>query len=495
MTVSTSSFSEQMINAYKYIINENEYAGKGMRRYRVFIYIYHFGCIQINDLPYIFPEDSKPGMQPKELLNQHRSMLNYLYKDNLIEKLVNGFYTLKNKGLNVLYEHLKDSSMLHDIEFQQFMKGFVRKTQFLSHSSKTGRAVHSFVRSYNYNFLCEPIIDYEGNILSASFYNSSSRAFLPDALFFNEQPEIIYLEADSSLERINCVISKKIIQYTSVFQINEQKNIASTLHFSVWNKESDTTLPLSYDYELSELYKIHSFLSSDLGLDYTFPDFIKFIINYNGNYEPVITLLNFLNSIGVTTAVSEKQFIFLLKTNLLYSVFNKSFYKRQTGVFNIIKKNPELIESLLNGNRFIFAPLNSSKNLLNCIYLEHLFTSFFQSFFTRFFNTETHVFLRKNIVCFTDEISGERYIFRNVFTVKIDDIVIQVVVENISEDFGGRLRIKNFLSKTRSHSIRDLQLICVFNSQHSSSPARLVSDSKIIYNDISFISYENFLTF
>ena len=72
---------------------------------------------------------------------------------------------------------------------------------------------------------------------------------------------------------------------------------------------------------------------------------------------------------------------------------------------------------------------------------------------------------------------------------------MQVVVENISEDFGGRLRIKNFLSKTRSHSIRDLQLICVFNSQHSSSPARLVSDSKIIYNDISFISYENFLTF
>ena len=263
----------------------------------------------------------------------------------------------------------------------------------------------------------------------------------------------------------------------------------------MWNKESDTTLPLSYDYELSELYKIHSFLSSDLGLDYTFPDYIKFIINYNGNYEPVITLLNFLNSIGVTTAVSEKQFIFLLETNLLYSVFNKSFYKRQTGVFNIIKKNPELIESLLNGNRFIFAPLNSSKNLLNCIYLEHVFTSFFQSFFTRFFNTETHVFLRKNAVCFTDEISGERYIFRNVFTVKIDDIVMQVVVENISEDFGGRLRIKNFLSKTRSHSIRDLQLICVFNSQHSSSPARLVSDSRIIYNDISFISYENFLTF
>lgn len=484
---------EYMQHVYKMITSGYNYSFKGLRRFRVYVYIYHFGCIHIGDMPFLFPDDLKQVLPAKEILNTQRSMLNYLSKEDFLEKLNEGFYTLKTKGLKELYEHLKELSLPDTIDFQSFSKNFIKKSMHLSHSSKTGRAVNTFVQSYDLKFLYEPIIDYEGNILPGSFFNSSSRAFLPDAMLFGDNNELYYIEADSSTERINSVIAKKLSQYHIVFKANAFRKIMSTLHFSIWNKEYETTFPLFFSKELNDFYNLFRFFKNEINFKMDFNEYISFLLTYNGEFEPVLSASSFIKNLGINNEITESTFRKVINTTKMYENFNNSFFKRQSGFFKIAENNTDINHSLLDGNRLIVTPLNANNNLLNCIYLEHNYSSFLHRFLYCFFDNKISIISSFFLRFFDDKTTGDSYCFRNVFHIKTNDKYSYIVVENISDDLGGRIRIKKFLSRIRSHSIRNIHLICLFNSKQTSVPESLVSDSTILYDQIDFVSYENFL--
>ena len=69
-----------------------------------------------------------------------------------------------------------------------------------------------------------------------------------------------------------------------------------------------------------------------------------------------------------------------------------------------------------------------------------------------------------------------------------------VAIENISDDYGGRLRVKNYIQNCQEVSEK-LYIVCLYNRKTTENPMRLYSFEEQEFHEykIHFFTYEQFL--
>lgn len=465
------------------------YSRKGVKRYRIFIFSFIFGCIHVNDLAYIFPDETI-NRNGKELINNWGTMLNYLSaKKKMLEKLSNGYYTLKNAGIKDLYEHLQDKNLLPDIDYEIFKKTTRQNKVHVSHSCRTGRSILSFVNLFKLPFIVEPEFDFNGKLMFSPVRTDKQRFLSPDALIYScEKSEKYFIEADSSTEKINSGLIPKFSKYTS--SVLEEGNPNFTIQFMIWNNNEEDNVFLFDIHKFDNLTAMYDFISNHLHFSISFNNFIEAVSLYRGTCIDISNLSDAIKKIDVTGINSAEDLKRTLINEGLKSLYTKNYILRVKKISTCISRQTKLYEYLLSGVRLVCLPINSFNYLYKYIYLELFFP---EEKFANFFavnHPNFSLISYKKIGFYKDNLSGDIFSFRNMFLLKNDDKILMVFIENISDDLSGFLRVSNYINSRRNKNPEDIILYCLYNDALSDTKRILYDKSS---KDINFISYMDFV--
>ena len=97
---------------------------------------------------------------------------------------------------------------------------------------------------------------------------------------------------------------------------------------------------------------------------------------------------------------------------------------------------------------------------------------------------------------FDDYGTGEIYTFKHVYLLTEKNEKYYIAVENISDDYGGRLRVKNYVKNLLDISER-LYVVCLYNKRILDNPSSLFRNHKVRIQQcrIIFVTYEMFLEY
>jgi len=461
------------------------------------MFAYCFGCIETEDMSFVFADDedeykSKPL---KDIEHNHAQVLSYLAKGGFIEKIKDGYFILKNKGLKEMYDYLFSNSMLHDISFDCFCNNRIRTLSHFSHSSKSGRTALLFCNSYNYNFLCEPVLDIYGNLVQGELSSYHNKVFVPDSILYLDckASEEIYVEADSSEGRLNSNILPKLHNYSEIIFKNKPYHTFSTIHFSVWNERQHNSSYCSLLYEEEKIHSLISFIM-EMNPDSDYASCFKLIKNYTSNYYDARALSDFIKKYDLDCITDKETLSIQIQSAQFNDIFDKSFLMRQESLFNYAQEKQFFCQGLYEGNRFVCLPVNSNKKLLDFVYFEHCNSEDILLVFSNVLNANIELISHENIYSFFDEINNKTFRFRNVFLCNINGKKKYIIIENISDELGGKLRINNYRQYPRKCSFdEEVIVFCLYNNYSESEMKSCRNDESAKFRKINFLSYKEFI--
>ena len=198
---------------------------------------------------------------------------------------------------------------------------------------------------------------------------------------------------------------------------------------------------------------------------------------------------------GEKEKISSEELIRLISLGDLYDLFDKYFASRQKYIFEAAASCPYLCQNLLRGVRFICLPMHIPNYLLPCIYIEHMKDNEISKFFKKRFKFDNLKYLFDKKV-FEDYGTGEIYTFKHVYLLTEKNEKYYIAVENISDDYGGRLRVKNYVKNLLDISER-LYVVCLYNKRILDNPSSLFRNHKVRIQQcrIIFVTYEMFLEY
>ena len=481
--------------AFKSVMYDQNYVDARLKRYRIFMFCYMFGCIHANDLYYVFfKEDYGLDLRKhSENVNAWNALLTYLCKQGYLNRMEKGYCHLKPEGIESLYEHLCSLRMIDNVDFLTFKKGCrIRQSRVASHSAKSGRTVLSIARSSNTLFYVEPFIGLNGIMSFNSVEAENQFVFIPDALICNKEcGESYFIEADSCSERIPSVIMPKFSSYADFLESEGISPGSCSILFSVWNDaDKDSVL---YDfYEYAEFVSLYDFIetTSDITLDFNrYMDSLK---SYFGNNESLLKLSSFLNEGDFSQVMCKEDFLCVFKKYRLGSVFTSKYLLRRNQIQSCIEKIKKFRNRIFEGTRFVCLPSNTFYYLYDYIFLERESALVLcQNLIYKYF-PEHQIVSYEKTASFKDPRSGETFVFRNVFVLRKDGQIIYVCMENISDDLSGRIRIKKYINFNRKSIFKDLFFICLYNDYFDQNHPDLLKHRTDLESYISFVPYSHY---
>ena len=485
-----------MLSSFKKIMSSPEYFCKRKKRFRIYMFAYHFGCVSLEDLSFIFSDNVEEFRNKplKDIEHNNAQVLSYLSKNGFLEKLKDGYYLLKNKGLFELYDHLVNEKLIDDILFDEFNKKQARSFSHFSHSSKSGRTALLFLKSYGYDFISEPAFDANGNLIHNEMLSYQEKMFVPDILLYNHKiaDEKIYIEADSSEGRLSTNILPKLHNYAEMIFGKSINDSSSTLHFAVWNNRVQNSCYCSSLYEREQLHELIQFIS-EVNPELNYAGCLSMIKSYSGGYSSVLNTSNFINSFGIEPVMDENSLFAQIDFMNLVNMFDSSFIIRQKSLFKFAIEKSFFVEKLYEGNRYVCLPVNANKLLLDFVYIEQSDKQRVLSFFSLFFNLKIDAYNYSKKHVFFDEIHNEYFCFRNVFKIKNNGLFKYIIFENISDEIGGKLRVQKYVHYPRNCSFDDdVIIVCLYNNFTHSNYKDNFSEKINASKNIHYISYKEF---
>ena len=383
------------------------------------------------------------------------------------------------------------------IDFKEFKKQYSPKITYLRHQTNIGLSVLQLSAMEQSSFLFEPKLDYSGNLVKKEYQQSRECLLIPDALMFSSAGEKIFVEADNCTERKNTSLVPKIGKYASLLALEPKESFDTTIHFSVWHKRMENEWESEF-YGLQNVSELHYFIYEELNFDVTFYELVEILYEYSGGYKPAIQAAKYLKEIGeegTCEYVSLNELKEAAERKHLYDWFDKYFVNRQRYIYQAVKRNTLFCAWLQKGARLVCLPVYISKRILDCVYIGHVKKEIIVSFL----KNEGYLF----DICeylpegkeFQDR-SGEIYVFKNLFclTSAESETKRYVAIENISDEYGGALRVRKYAGLHRKID-EELDIICLYNKGTMEDPMRLFDCSDGVKQrcHIQFASYEQFL--
>ena len=271
--------------------------------------------------------------------------------------------------------------------------------------------------------------------------------------------------------------------------------VNETIHVSVLHDHNVENFESKY-YNYSKVMKMYRFITDDIGYEMPLNPWLFFLTAYEGNYEPAVQCSDYLkNIVGEKEKISSEELIRLISLGDLYDLFDKYFASRQKYIFEAAASCPYLCQNLLRGVRFICLPMHIPNYLLPCIYIEYMKDNEISKFFKKRFKFDNLKYLFDRKV-FEDYGTGEIYTFKHVYLLTEKNEKYYIAVENISDDYGGRLRVKNYVKNLLDISER-LYVVCLYNKRILDNPSSLFRNHKVRIQQcrIIFVTYEMFLEY
>ena len=474
------------------------YKEKGMQCYKFYLFIFFWGCIREVDYPYIFSDEEiiheKSG---KELKNIFRNRINYWVQKKEIEKIDQDGFILTKNGIKKLYEHLSEfyPRDFKEIVYEDFKNRYSARRTNVNHTSNIGITVLKLSKLIESAFWHEPMLDYVGDKLAGTFFRYNDCMLIPDAVVYTSLGETIYVEADNCTERKNTSLIPKFSKYSSIMNRENENYVNETIHVSVLHDHNVENFESKY-YNYSKVMKMYRFITDDIGYEMPLNPWLFFLTVYEGNYEPAVQCSDYLkNIVGEKEKISSEELIRLISLGDLYDLFDKYFASRQKYIFEAAASCPYLCQNLLRGVRFICLPMHIPNYLLPCIYIEHMKDNEISKFFKKRFKFDNLKYLFDRKV-FEDYGTGEIYTFKHVYLLTEKNEKYYIAVENISDDYGGRLRVKNYVKNLLDISER-LYVVCLYNKRILDNPSSLFRNHKVRIQQcrIIFVTYEMILEY
>lgn len=426
-----------MLELFRRVFYDTEgfrYTKKGMQCYKLYLYMYFWGYVRELDLPYIFCDEKSihkmSARKTEEMF--HGRMIDWVKSEEL-KRVAEDSYMLTDDGLKKLYDHIKreNPTGFQEISFNSFKESYSRKLINASYISNIGITVLKLSEMIETVFWYAPMLDYEGNMLTNNLDEFRNRFLIPDAVIATSLNEKIFVETDNCKKNLLVSMLKK---YSAIMCANPDECIHSTLHFSVFSDQ-----------------------------DKRFEGKLKGCIN--------IKEIN--------------------------KVFDDYFMVKQNCIYREVAMCAPLSEHILKGVRMVCLPMHTPNYLLKCVYIEYMEDEKIYQFFLKYtdfkFDKIHYLFDTKNFYDFRQD---KIYIFKHVYrfmNIKKEQ-EYYVAIENISDDYGGRLRVKNYIQNCQEVSEK-LYIVCLYNRKTTENPMSLYSFKEQEFHEykIQFFTYEQFL--
>lgn len=481
--------------AFKFVMYDQNYVDARLKRYRIFMFCYMFGCIHANDLHYVFFKElyGLDSRKHSENVNAWNALLTYLCKQGYLRRMEKGYCHLKKEGIESLYEHLCCCHIIDNVDFQTFRKNCrIRQNTFASHSAKAGRAVLSFVQSPESSFIVEPFLGLGGKMIKINERNKNEFVFIPDALVCDElNQEAYFIEADSCKESLPSQLMPKFSSYADFMDSQGVHPDSCTILFSAWNDvEKDVVL---FDfYEYADFMSMYDFIDMIGTEPLSFTGYMDALRIYAGNNECLLRLSAFLNERDFSKVSCKKDFLDAFKNSRVRSAYTSKYLLRRKHAQSCVSNIKSFRKKLLEGSRFVCLPLNTFYHLYDYIFFEResAFT-LCQKLILKYFPEYQFVGYEKS-ASFEDERSGEYFVFRNVFILEKDLHEIRVCVENISDDLSGISRMKKYINFQRKIVLKDTYFVCLYNDYFESEEPDLLGYRIDLLPYISVVPYSRY---
>lgn len=462
-----------ILNAYASLMLHKDCELKRERRFRVLMFAYLFGCVRPEQVSLLYPDPDCIFLweQEKKELHSNQAFLNYLsVKNAYLTKLNDGAYHISPNGLRTLAQYLIGQGFLSANHEEYFLKHAALHIMNTFHASSCGASVHLFSSTFHSPFLCEAAYGYNGEMLSLTRpYKTYEVAIIPDAVtLLPITGENVFIEEDCCTERIYTALVPKFQSYSYLLDAPEK-----TIHFFIdWKeKKEEKGGPYYPSAQIHYLKGLYDFISSTHEqTSYSFQAFLRHVRYYEGRMESIIESRHFLSYIGPDVLNSSS--ISSLQDYVAHYYKNTSFYskkyiKRKNAITSAASRQPKIMECLENGLRLLFSPQIACGMDFPFLYL-HPFLSeqkIAYELCRLFLLEEIPVFSSyKAVDVVSDERTGEIFSFRNRYLFRSGNDFITVFFENISDDFGGFIRVKKLLENARKITAKNTYVFAVFNT-------------------------------
>lgn len=463
------SIDANLINAFHYIMENEQYSRRRWKRFRIFFFSYMFGCVCVDDLFNIFYNENqnKTDTTNEELRKAYRTLLSYrsANTERGMEKIKEGYYTLSDTGTRLLFDELKACNFYEEDFWDRFFLNRNRKLLSVAHSCNTGNMVLSVYRTLHCLFLVEPMIGLDGTILSYEAGAKQANCLLPDAYVPEDTTgERYYLEADSSKERRSSNLIPKFSRYAATLSSRSVAPYTSTIQFSIWSdREGMIKDPKSVTL-LSDLRSSYGLIKQLSCETISFENWISALSSYQGDNEYYRSLSDRIQALHIRDNTGLQNIDALSQLSVIESHQTKSFCTRANYIHQSARETPGINNLIFSGVRFVYLPLSVTDMLLKYIYLEaYNYSSKIEQIFHEEL-ADFNVLSYQKIIHLSDEITGQSYSFRNGYTCAFGDNSFNIIIENISHDFSGRDRVCNLLNNSSVLPSKQFIILLLFLS-------------------------------
>ena len=488
-------YNKQLMTAFHFTMFKENTTSKRTKRFRVLFFAYMFGAVNCSALDLLFQGD--PSFSKKtydEIHNNNNNLLLYLRRSNYLIKAKDPGYIITDKGVSALFEYLESHGFLFQADIDTFKQNCRTSSRYVSHSVNTGLSILHFLSQMNASFYFEPYLNTDLEIINHTTESNIHRTITPDAILYSDEPsETYYIEADSCKERIGQRLVPKLQNYQQLLLSNEASCADTTILFSLRHDNIDHASLHAGSHAFMEIISFLSFFHDNLSDSITFHDVYEALLKYEGENSYLSYLKKSFDNLPVPFTSSIEDIKFQLDYLNINAAFDKKIKNRLQTLFNSIRRICGFKTSLLHGTRLICLPLYKQYNLYKYICFEHYKYQLELSVFLSLLFTNIHIINYNKLHGFNDIKSGVIYHFRNVFETKYKNDSLYVIVENITEDLGGLIRIQRYLSKSEIHIQEHLVFICIYNEEVMKHPRDFFPEPNLQIENVVFVSYSEYL--
>lgn len=495
------TFEEQLLmKGFVQICTNPDYSEGKLKRYRILYFAYVVGCVGSDELAFIFRKD---GMLNDSIIstqrNLNRSILNGLAKTSKesaakLKKLENGYYVITPAGTESLIFHLIEKGWISHEMYEYYMKHANYHYVNSQHACMIGRALLSYFRYEAGTYLFEPVFSENAELLFGTYEHEKGAYLIPDGIMSDKEGEVYFIEADSGHERMRTKLIPKIQRYiNSVCKEAGSSEILLTLHFYLWDSKASKN-ESEFDIKtLNDLYLLYDFQVNYLHNEIPFPDFLvdlmKYPVSKNSILFPVQKLLSSFD-LKQIKCTEDLEKMCVKKT--LITEKKTSIISRKKSLSDVAKYIPEFRQYLYRGMRYICTSSNTTNEVLKCIYFERYMIQNIIKIIEENIAYIDRVIGYKRIKKYYDNITGEIYWFRNVIECVIDGEKADIIIENIEDDLGGKVRVERILNEIKISMERRMMFLLILSDENKINFDIKIDDIKNKFETIIF-SYSDWI--
>lgn len=460
-----STFEYYLSNAVRKVYGEPGFSERGYKQYRIMLYAYMFGSVTEDDLYFIELDNLEEYHVGEVFEERHKRqcLLRYFTtgKKPYLKK-VDDLYFISESGVSFLWNYFVSNNIIPENFKEEFFDSRRRRVDNSKHGHIVGAAVLMLSKVCGYDFLVEPAFYH----LQRSYQNENEYC-RPDALLSGSFGEL-YVEADRGTER-KAKLREKMERYERhIFQDEYDEHelpkiVCYVLHVGTMvDQEKNLNDEWNLVKKINEVCILMKDLFCDLD-ELAYGECIRRIVTYRpdmleGFSETVKNYITCINNNISDWEVNQR-----IEDFLEDSVSDVSYQRRKERIIECAIESPAMVKSLECGNSLIVAPLLSCHSYFRCVYYDDGRIERLKRWIRGQSNNIIQIeYMRKRR--FLDEVSGQQYVFLNVFEITVNNgEIVYVCIESIAADLGAVCRVNRAISN--KNYIDNLYIICADNNK------------------------------